>query len=179
MIRRFLWSLQHRMRGSGVQLQPWTAFTSTPDPTWFSTLLLWMILWITWGNDLLVGFPQYCGLLYFWEESELPFSGAALPWLPAPSAAAYGSFLTRLLWESHHSSWPHFRDGKETSFPVGLYPTSEVGVCWWKGCKRYFYISSKQFKCWQSRFSIFVDCCLILLFLPPPVHTDAFGKGLW
>lgn len=73
------------------------------------------------------------------------------------------AFWHKKLWESHHSSWSGFMDGKETSFPVGLYPTSEVGVCWWKGCKRYFYISSKQFKCWQPHFSIFVDCSLILL----------------
>lgn len=164
MTRILLWSLQPRMRGLGVQLQPWTAFTRTADPTWFSTLLLWMILWITWGNDLFIVFPQHGELLYFWEESKLPFSGAAFPWLPVPICCSlWQLFDIKKLWESHHSSWSGFRDGKETSFPVGLYPDSEVGVYWCKGCKRYLYISSKHFRCWQSCFSIFVDCSLILL----------------
>lgn len=53
---------------------------------------------------------------------------AAFPWSCIPLTPSPSCFLTGLLWESHHSSWAGFRDGKETSFPMGLYPTSEEFV---------------------------------------------------
>lgn len=141
MIRRFLWSLQRQMRGSGVQLQPWTVFTVTPNPTWFSILLLWMILWITWGNDLFISFPQCCK-----TSGSLRRGRTDFPWncVPLNCLQSYMVLLIAALWQGccgescSHSLWKYFRDGEVLFFPVGLYATGGVGVCWWRGCKNYF-----------------------------------------